>query len=167
MISRATTTVHGGTGRTNTQENVTRTARTIDSTGVDEELSTRRLNVMRFGYAFTGVGLAVVKWPVLIQDARSVPVMEGVVICLLTAMSLLAFLGLRYPVRMLPILLFEVAWKAIWVAAVAIPHLVADDMNAATGEVLFNCSFVVIILAVIPWGYVCRRYARAPGNAWR
>ena len=93
--------------------------------------------------------------------------MEGVVTCLLTAMSLLAFLGLRYPVRMLPILLFEVAWKVIWIATVAIPHLVSDDMNAATREVLVNCSFVVIIIAVIPWGYAWRRYVRTPGDAWR
>jgi hypothetical protein len=59
---------------------------------------------MRVGYAFMGVGLAIVKWPVPIQDVGSLPVMDGVVICLLTAMSLLAFLGLRYPARMLPIL---------------------------------------------------------------
>lgn len=164
---RTTTTVHDRTGRTNTRENVMGTARSIQRTAVVGELSTRRLNVMRFGYAFMGVGLAIVKWPVLIQDAPSIPVMDGVVTCLLTAMSLLAFLGLRYPVRMLPILLFEVAWKAIWIAAVAIPHLVADDMNAATSAVLFNCSFVVIVLAVIPWGYVWRRYVRTPGDAWR
>jgi hypothetical protein len=68
---------------------------------------------MRFGYAFMGVGLAIVKWPVVIQNAPSLPVFEGAVTCLLTAMSLLAFLGLRYPVRMLPILLFEVTWKII------------------------------------------------------
>jgi len=36
-------------------------------------------------------------------------------------MSLLAFLGLRYPVGMLPILLFEVTWKVIWIVAVARP----------------------------------------------
>jgi hypothetical protein len=33
--------------------------------------------------------------------------------------------------------------------------------------VLYSCSFVVIISAVIPLGYVCRRYVRAPGNAWQ
>jgi hypothetical protein len=110
---------------------------------------------MRFGYAFMGVGLVIVKWPLLIQDAASVPLMDGVVTCLLTAMSLLAFLRLRYPVRMLPILLFEVAWKVLSIAVIAI--LVADDMNAASREVLFNCSLVVIIIAVIPWGYVWRR----------
>ncbi|TCO43624.1 hypothetical protein EV646_112201 [Kribbella antiqua] len=133
----------------------------------DQELTTRRMNAMRFGYAFWGVGLALVKWPVLVQDARSLPVMEGVVACLLTAMSLLAFLGLRYPVRMLPILLFEVAWKVIWVGAVAVPHLIANDLNAEARDVLFNCSFVVVILAVIPWRYTWRRYARTPGDAWR
>jgi len=82
-------------------------------------------------------------------------------------MSLLAFLGLRYPVRMLPILLFEVIWKVIRIAAVALPHLVADDIDAATREVLFNCSLVAIIVAVIPWPYVWRRYVRAAGDTWR
>ena len=133
----------------------------------DHELTTRRLNVMRFGYAFMGIGLVVVKWPVVVQDARSLPVMEGVVACLLTAMSLLAFLGLRYPVRMLPILLFEVIWKVIWIGAVAIPQLVSNDLNAEARDLLFRCSFVAVILAVIPWRYVWRRYVRSPGDAWR
>ena len=103
----------------------------VEVTAIDRELSPRRLNIMRFGYAFMGVGLAIVKWPILVQNAPSLPVFEGVVACLLTAMSLLAFLGLRYPVRMLPILLFEVTWKVIWIAAVAVPHLVADEIGRA------------------------------------
>jgi hypothetical protein len=147
---------------------ITHTGTTIGTarTAVDQELSARRLNVLRFGYAFLGVGLAIVKWPLLLQ-ASSDPVMDGVVTCLLTTMSLLAFLGLRYPARMLPILLFEVAWKVLWMAVVAVPHLVSGDMNAAISDVLFSCSFVVVIIAVIPWGYVWRRYVRTPGAAWR
>ena len=139
----------------------------VEVTAIDRELSPRRLNIMRFGYAFMGVGLAIVKWPILVQNAPSLPVFEGVVACLLTAMSLLAFLGLRYPVRMLPILLFEVIWKVIWIAAVAVPDLIADDINAATRAVLVNCSLVVIIIAVIPWRYVWERYIRVPADAWR
>jgi hypothetical protein len=141
--------------------------RSAETRTIDHELSPRHLNIMRLGYAFMGLGLAIVKWPILVQNAPSLPVSEGVVACLLTAMSLLALLGLRYPVRMLPILLFEVVWKVIWIAAVALPHLVADDIDAATREVLFNCSLVVIIIAVIPWTYVWRRYVQAPGDAWR
>jgi hypothetical protein len=152
------------------EETIARTSRiahtAVDAPAVDAQLSTRRLNIMRFGYAFMGVGLVIVKWPLLLH-APSLPVMEGVVTCLLTAMSLLAFLGLRYPVGMLPILLFEVSWKLIWIGTVGIPHLVSGDMDAAAREVLFNCSFVVVIIAVIPWRYAWRRYVRTPGDAWR
>jgi hypothetical protein len=63
--------------------------------------------------------------------------------------------------------LFEVLWKVIWIAAVALPHLVADDLDAATRAVLVNCFLVVIIIAVIPWRYVWERYIRAPADAWR
>lgn len=132
-----------------------------------ESLPTYRLNIMRVGYLVLGLGLAIVKWPVLVQEAHLLPVMEGVVAALLTAMSLLAFLGLKYPVRLLPILLFESAWKLIWIAAVAIPSLVSGDMDTATREVLYSCLWVVIILAVIPWGYAWKRYVRAPGDRWR
>ncbi|WP_328324841.1 hypothetical protein OHA70_34315 [Kribbella sp. NBC_00382] len=132
-----------------------------------EELSTRRLNVLRAGYAFMAIGLIIVKWPVVLQDARSLPVMEGVVACLLTAMSLLAILGLRYPVKLLPILVFEVLWKLIWLAAVALPHLIAGDVDTETGSVLFTCSFIVVIIAVIPWRFVWTQYVKGPGAAWR
>ncbi|GAA3299045.1 hypothetical protein Dvina_20120 [Dactylosporangium vinaceum] len=135
--------------------------------GAGDELSTPRLYVMRAGYAFMGVGLALVKWPLLFQSPEALPVPAGVVTCLLTAMSLLAFLGLRYPVRMLPVLLFEVTWKVIWIAAVAVPHLIAGDMDDAARKVLINCSLVVVIIAVIPWRYAWKRYVRTSGDAWR
>ena len=60
------------------------------------ELPTGRLNLMRIGYLVMGVGLAAVKWPLVIGCDRAMPLHEGVVAVLLTAMSLLAFLGLRY-----------------------------------------------------------------------
>jgi hypothetical protein len=130
-------------------------------------LSTRRLNLLRLGYAFIGVGIALTRWPSLVLDARSLSVMEGVVLSMLTAMSLLTFLGLRYPVRLLPVLLFEVAWKLIWIAAVAVPRMVSGDLTGRAGEVFVNCCFVVVVLAVIPWRYVWERYVAAPGDPWR
>jgi hypothetical protein len=126
-----------------------------------------RLNLMRIGYAFMGVGLALVKWPIVIGYDQSTPLYEGVVAVLLTAMLLLAFLGLRYPVRMLPILLFESLWKVIWLSVVALPAALAGEVDQAMSEVIFNCSFDVVILAVVPWRYVWQRYAVATGDPWR
>jgi len=121
------------------------------------QLSRTRLHLMRAGYLLMGVGLVLVKWP-LLPDARSLPLYEGVTLCLLTAMSLLAFLGLLHPVRLLPVLLFESTWKVLWLGLVALPQAVSGDLDAATTKVLVNCSLVVLILAVIPWGYVWRTY---------
>lgn len=63
-------------------------------------LSPWRTNMMRAGFLLMVVGLAIVKWPLLGQ-ASELPLFEGVTLCLLTAMSLLALLGLRHPVKML------------------------------------------------------------------
>ena len=41
----------------------------------------------------------------------------------------LALLGIRYPLQMLPVLLFELAWKLIWVAAVVQPLWTAHQMD--------------------------------------
>ncbi len=121
------------------------------------QLSRTRLNLMRAGYLLMGVGLVLVKWP-LLPDAHSLPLYEGVTLCLLTAMSLLAFLGLLHPVRLLPILLFESTWKLLWLALVALPQAASGDLDSATTDVLVNCSLVIVILAVVPWGHVWRTY---------
>ena len=132
---------------------------------VTAELSLTRLNLMRAGYLFMGLGLALVKWP-LLPDASSMPLYEGVTLAMLVAMSLGALLGLRHPVMMLPVLLFESAWKLLWLGLVALPQTLGDGLDSATTDMLVKNSLVVVILAVIPWRYVWRRYVRAPGDRW-
>ena len=136
------------------------------TTAALSDLSLIRLHSMRAGYLLMGVGLALVKWP-LLPDAATLPLYEGVTLCLLTAMSLLAFLGLRYPVTLLPVLLFESAWKLLWLALVALPRAVSGGLDAATTETVISCSLVVVVLAVIPWPYVWRHYVLATGDRWR
>lgn len=131
------------------------------------ELPLWRLHLLRAGYAVLGIGLAVVQWPALADPDGPPPLMEGVVTCMLVALSVLALLGLRYPVRMLPVLLFESAWKLIWLAVVALPLWTGDGMDAATREVAVACLWVVIVLAVIPWRHVLAQYATRPGDRWR
>jgi hypothetical protein len=121
---------------------------------------------MRAGYLLMGVGLAIVKWPLLLE-ARTMPLYEGVTVCLLTGMSVLALLGLRHPTRMLPVLVFEVIWKVVWLSLVALPRALAGTVDDAMGVVLVNCSLVVVILAVVPWGHVWRSFVTGRGEPWR
>jgi hypothetical protein len=130
------------------------------------ELSTTRLNLMRVGYALMGVGLALVKWPLLPQ-AHDLPLFEGVTLSLLTAMSVLALLGLRHPMRMLPLLVLESLWKVLWLGVVALPQAASGTVDTATSEVIASCSLLVVIVAVTPWRHAYRTFLRGTGDRWR
>jgi hypothetical protein len=124
---------------------------------VPAQLALWQLNLLRVGYLVMGVGLAVVKWPLLFAD-QPWGLVEGTVESLLVAMSVLALLGLRYPQRMLPVLLFEVGWKLLWLGVVAVPLWLDGPLEGATREQAAAILWVGIIIAVIPWRHVLAQY---------
>jgi hypothetical protein len=130
------------------------------------QLSLWQLNVLRVGYLVMGVGLAVIKWPLLVHH-EPWGLAEGTKECLLIAMSGLALLGLRYPARMLPVLLFEVAWKLLWLGVVALPLWSDHRLEGATRTQAGTILWVVVIIAVIPWRHVFTQYVATPGDPWR
>lgn len=80
----------------------------------------------------------------------------------------MCLLGLKYPLKMLPMLLFELLWKCIWVVASAIPMWLGPGLDAYASETLFAVLMgVVLVPIVVPWGYVIDQYVRAPGERWR
>jgi hypothetical protein len=132
------------------------------------DVSILRLYLLRAMYAFMVIGLALTRWPDLLERSARLTNMEFVVASVLGAISLLALLGIRYPVRMLPLLLFELLWKVIWVALWGLPRWAAGDLDAAGEEILINCLVgIVLVPLVLPWGYVLDRYVRAPSDPWR
>jgi mannose/fructose/N-acetylgalactosamine-specific phosphotransferase system component IIC len=126
-----------------------------------------RLYLLRVGYAFMGLGLVVTKWPLMVSPPESWSVAQSVVDTMLVALSVLALLGLRHPLRMLPVLLFESLWKLLWLGVVALPAARAGDMSAAMSDVVLACALVAVVLAVVPWGYVRKQYVTAQGDRWR
>jgi hypothetical protein len=135
-------------------------------TGPAEELSLQRLYLLRGGYLLMALGPAITRWPLLIGHDASWPLMDGVVVCMLVAQSLLFFLGVRYPVKLIPILLFEMTWKVIWLSTVALPLWIAGELNDATATVAINCSLVVIVVLILPWPYLVRQYVIRSGDRW-
>src|SRR5262245_60011511 len=71
------------------------------------EVSTFRLYLLRAMYLFMFVGLAIFKWPGILNPPPGNSNTGTVVGSVLGALSLLAELGIRYPVKMLPLLFYE------------------------------------------------------------
>ncbi|MEZ0242627.1 MAG: hypothetical protein ACAH11_04585 [Sphingomonas sp.] len=131
------------------------------------ELPLWRLYLLRAMYLVMAAGLGIFMWPAIVSHRPEWPLMNGVVTCMLGALGLMAALGLRYPVKMLPVLLFETAWKVIWLAAVALPLWRAGRLDVATMGTVSDCLPVVLVILVVPWRYVVRTYLAAPGDRWR
>lgn len=54
---------------------------------------------------------------------------------------------LRYPLQMLPILLFELTWKAIYLLAFALPLWSAHRIDAATAE---DIRSILMVVQLVP-----------------
>jgi hypothetical protein len=112
-------------------------------------------------------GLAVYIWPAVIHHSNEFAVAQGVRVALLAGLGATAALGLRYPVQMLPVLLFEMVWKAIYLTAFALPLWSAHQINAAVAEDIKAVLMVVIFIPLIPWRYVFAHYVLKPGDRWK
>ncbi len=130
-----------------------------------DEVSLVRLHVLRGAYLVLLVGLG----GMIVPEIVSHPIgSRGIIPALLGGIWALAFLGLRHPLQMLPLLMFEFAWKAIWLLAYGIPTWSAGRLTAVTAEDMVNTSFgAILMLVVIPWGHVWRRYVKRPAERWR
>jgi hypothetical protein len=131
------------------------------------EVSLFRLYLLRAGYLLIAVGLVFMVVPGVIRPPENLSHMGAVVRCLLTGVSLLSFLGVRYPLKMLPVLFFELAWKIVWVLAFGLRLWTTGKLDTNTGETLSDCIFgIVLVLVITPWGYVFKNYLKSPGNRW-
>jgi hypothetical protein len=130
------------------------------------EVSTLRLYLLRAMYLFMALGLAIFELPALLHP-EDLSRLDGVILSVLGAFALLAILGIRYPIKMLPLLLFEFVWKSIWVLIFGLPLLLSGRLDPGTTETLTACLMGVLLVPLVtPWGYVLKHYLRASGDRW-
>jgi hypothetical protein len=131
---------------------------------VESEVSLARLYLLRAMYLVLVIGGGIVFLPQLIGHE---PTARGVIPSMLGGLWVLACFGLRYPLQMLPILLFELAWKTIWLIDYGLPQWMAG-VNTPQFKEDFKAIALgpVIFMLIIPWGYVIRHYLKKPGARW-
>ena len=75
-----------------------------------------------------GFGLEFILFPGLLQSSLHMPPQDpfvfGVYGCVLLASGLLSIPALRHPLKFIPLLLFQLVYKPVWIVAVVVPSLV-------------------------------------------
>ncbi len=128
------------------------------------EISTFRSvsNEIALPLNFVLLGLDV--WPEIINHKGAWDPLHGIAFSFWAALSALSGLGVRYPLKMLPLLLLQLFYKAVWLLAVALPMWSAVRSSGLTHAMVIG---VVVDLVGIPWPYVLANYVKERGDRWR
>ena len=111
---------------------------------------------------FLGVGIIVM--PEMIRTMLPWPVEEptafGIIGSIYVAYGLLAILGLRSPLKFVPLLLMQLCYKVVWFIGVALPLWVSGHFPIyALPMVIIFVTFIIGDLIAIPFSYV---FAKEP-----
>jgi hypothetical protein len=113
-------------------------------------------------YALVFFGLGQTTWSFVLTHTGPWNPREAIIWCEWTAFATIAALGIFRPLKMLPILMFEIFYKVMWLILVAYPLLVKGTLIGSPAEGTM-WVFVLTILPIIavPWGYLFRTYVYA------
>jgi len=96
------------------------------------------------------------------------PIARGMIESMFGGLWVMGIFGLRYPLQMLPIFLFEFVWKTVWLLAFGLPQWLAGMRSPRLSEDLLAIGNGPILFGlIIPWDYVWRHYIKKPAERWR
>lgn len=115
--------------------------------------------LLRLFYALMFVFVGMDSWMYILGHEGPWNPMAAVAWCVWAAYSALAGLGVLYPLRMLPIFLFMIFYKTLWLLVVAYPLWSAGELSGSPAEGMTRIFMWAPLTAlVVPWGYVFHTY---------
>ena len=115
-------------------------------------LSKIRLYLMRGLYLLTFIGLAKQAWTEILYPSEPLDYITGVAFSFWASYATLMGLGVFYPVKMLPLILLQLCYKAVWALGVYLPMQSTGTISESAESFFWICIVAVILdIIVIPW----------------
>ena len=110
--------------------------------------------LLRLVYFLTAFAVGSEVWTHIFTYAGPWDHVKAVAFCAWAAYSALSILGLVNPLRMLPIIMFIIFYKTIWLILIAYPLWSSDKLAGSPAEQM-TYTFLWIPLAIVamPWRY--------------
>lgn len=125
----------------------------------NKKLSKFRLLLMRGLYLLTFIGLAFQAWEYILFPGEPIDYITGVAFSFWASYATLMGIGIRYPVKMLPLILLQLAYKSTWALGIYLPMKKASLVTPEAESFFWICVAAVILdIIVIPWKYVFNDY---------
>ena len=128
-------------------------------------VSLLRLYLLRALYAVLALSEGFIQLKLFLHHAPWT-LNSGIAHSFLLALAILSLVGVRHPLQMLPVLIYEILWKSVWLVGIALPLWLAGQLDADTRKAFFEIAPVVVLIPFIPWRYVFRTYIARPEDRW-
>ena len=98
-------------------------------------------------------------WSAILKHEGPWDHVKAAAMCMWAAYAVLSIFGLINPLRWLPIVMFEIFYKIIWLVIVAYPLWSTNRLAGSPAEGMTH-AFVWVILPIVamPWAYAFRTY---------
>ena len=118
-----------------------------------------RLHIMRGLFFLNFISLAFDNWSTILFPTDQMDTLTGVTISFWASFALLNLLGIRFPLKFIPILLLQLLYKSAWIIGTYLPARSAGVLNEDLSGFFWVCiAGITLNLVIIPWGYVYRDY---------
>jgi hypothetical protein len=121
----------------------------------------RPINIylLRVLYFLMFVGVAFDAWKTIINHQGPWDHTRAVAWCVWAAYPTLSIFGLLRPLRWLPIVIFMIFYKTLWVIVVAYPLWRAGTLAGSPAEEMAHIFvWAPVIILIVPWVYVFKNY---------
>ena len=98
-------------------------------------------------------------WSYILRHAGAWDPLRAAAWSMFAAYSLLSILGVFRPLKMLPLVLFVIAYKSIWLLFVAYPLWSSGQLAGSPAEGMARVfMWIPVAIVAVPWKYVLEKY---------
>jgi hypothetical protein len=98
-------------------------------------------------------------WTSILKHVGPWDHVRAAALCMWAAYSLLSLIGIFYPLKMIPLVMFEIIYKIIWLIIVAYPLWAANRLAGSPAEEMtYAFLWVVLPIVAMPWKYALDTY---------
>jgi hypothetical protein len=120
-----------------------------------------RINIylLRLPFTLMFLFLSYDAWMQILTHTGSWDSTNAAAWCMWGSYSIISFIGILRPLKMLPVVLFEIVYKTTWLAVVAYPLWIKNELDGSEAEYMTNVFVWVILPGIfMPWRYFFRTY---------
>jgi len=115
--------------------------------------------VLRVFYFLILVFVGSDSWTAIINHEGPWDHVRAVAFCAWATYSTMSVLGLIHPLKMLPIMMFTIGYKTLWLIVVAYPLWRDNALAGSPAEAMTRVFlWTPVLFIAVPWGYVIRNY---------